>query len=64
MNITSHQNQGRRRENGRMIAWEDMIHLLVQPIHWDLDGTNRPSLKIFHEEVKVTNQEVSFVDRK
>lgn len=64
MNIASHQSQGSRRENGRMIAWKDMIHHVVQPIHWGLDGINHPYWKIFHEEVKVTKQEVSFVDWK
>lgn len=29
-----------------------------------LDGINHPYWKIFHEEVKVTKQEVSFVDWK
>lgn len=64
INNTSHQSQGSRREIGRMIAWKDMIHHLVQPIHWELDGINHPYLKIFHLEVKVTNQEVSSVDWK
>lgn len=64
INNTSHQSQGSRREIGRMIAWKDMIHHLVQPIHWELDGINHPYLKIFHLEVKVTNEEVSFVDWK
>ena len=47
-----------------MTAWKDVIHHVVQPIHWGLDGINHPYLKIFHEEVKATKHEVSFVDWK
>lgn len=43
---------------------EGYEHHLVQSIPRDLDGINHPYLKIFHEEVKVTNQEVSSVDWK
>lgn len=35
-------------ENSRMIAWDDMIHHVVQPAHCALDA-----IKVFREEVKV-----------